>query len=155
MSWRDALRSGFREFRGLSWGRFIYKAKHLIRQHRIIHVPQPRKPLTSNPSIHLIYCRISLKIGRKQKAHRQQAHQEKAWRNAEKGRGKGKRGKMGQEESTIVDPSTPPQTLKARTLEALAEYIKDGRAKSIVVMVSRVHVTCFWCVLTCHRQAPV
>ena len=43
---------------------------------------------------------------------------------------------MGQDESRVVDPNAPPQTLSARTLEALAQYIKDGRAKKIVVMVS-------------------
>lgn len=43
---------------------------------------------------------------------------------------------MGQDESRVVDPDAPPQTLKARTLEALAQYIKDGRAQKIVVMVS-------------------
>jgi NAD-dependent histone deacetylase SIR2 len=79
----------------------------------------------------------SFKIGRKHKAHRQQAQQNKPWRNAEKGRkGKGKRGRMGQDESRVVDPTAPPQTLEARTLEALAQYIKDGRAQKIVVMVS-------------------
>jgi NAD-dependent histone deacetylase SIR2 len=79
----------------------------------------------------------SFKIGRKHKAHRQQAQQNKPWRNAEKGRkGKGKRGKMGQDESRVIDPTAPPQTLEARTLEALAQYIKDGRAQKIVVMVS-------------------
>ncbi|KAI4622090.1 hypothetical protein J4E83_004829 [Alternaria metachromatica] len=63
------------------------------------------------------------------------AQQNKPWRNAEKGRkGKGKRGRMGQDESRVVDPNAPPQTLSARTLEALAQYIKDGRAKKIVVM---------------------
>jgi NAD-dependent histone deacetylase SIR2 len=80
-------------------------------------------------------------IGRKHKAHRRQAQQEKPWRNSEKGRkGKGKvsRGKMGQEESTVVDPNASPRTLKARTLEALAQYIKDGRAQKIVVMVGSV-----------------
>ncbi|CAN9146380.1 unnamed protein product [Alternaria alternata] len=61
--------------------------------------------------------------------------QNKPWRNAEKGRkGKGKRGRMGQDESRVVDPTAPPQTLEARTLEALAQYIKDGRAQKIVVM---------------------
>jgi NAD-dependent histone deacetylase SIR2 len=43
---------------------------------------------------------------------------------------------MGQDESRVVDPNAPPQTLSARTLEALAQYIKDGRAQKIVVMVS-------------------
>jgi NAD-dependent histone deacetylase SIR2 len=67
--------------------------------------------------------------------------QGKPWRETEKGRGKdkgrgkGRRSKMGNEESRVVDPDTPPQTLNARTVEALAQYIKDGRAKQIVVMV--------------------
>lgn len=42
---------------------------------------------------------------------------------------------MGQESSTPIDESVPPQTLQGRTLEGLAKYIKDGRAKRIVVMV--------------------
>lgn len=37
----------------------------------------------------------------------------------------------------MVDPSTRPFTLKQRTTEALAQYIKDGKAKNIVVLVSR------------------
>ncbi|PMD57689.1 NAD-dependent deacetylase sirtuin-2 [Hyaloscypha bicolor E] len=42
---------------------------------------------------------------------------------------------MGQENShEQIDPSTPPRTLSARSLEAVAEYIKDGRPKRIVVM---------------------
>lgn len=97
---------------------------------------QPRRLIPNIP--HPLSLRApSYKIGRKHKAHRQQLSQSKPWREAEKGRGKGKgRFKMGNEESRIVDPSTPPQTLNARSLEALAEYIKDGRAKQIVVMVS-------------------
>jgi NAD-dependent histone deacetylase SIR2 len=82
--------------------------------------------------------RISFNIGRKHKAHRQQLAQDKPWRESEKGRkgkGKGRRRKMGNEESRVVDADTPPRTLKARTIEALAQYIKDGRAKKIVVMV--------------------
>jgi NAD-dependent histone deacetylase SIR2 len=83
---------------------------------------------------------ISSNIGRKHKAHRQQLAQGKPWRESEKGRGKGKgkgrHSKMGNEESRVVDADTPPQTLKARTIEALAQYIKDGRAKQIVVMVT-------------------
>jgi NAD-dependent histone deacetylase SIR2 len=91
--------------------------------------------------IHRFLRRVFVNIGRKHKSHRQQAQQEKSWRNSEKGRrgkGKGKRGKMGQDESRVVDADQPPQTLKARTLEALAQYIKDGRAQKIVVMVSSV-----------------
>ncbi|KAF1943894.1 NAD-dependent deacetylase sirtuin-2 [Clathrospora elynae] len=41
---------------------------------------------------------------------------------------------MGNEESRIVEPTAPPQTLRECTLEALARYIKDGRAQKIVVM---------------------
>ncbi|MCJ1309655.1 Sir2 histone deacetylase Hst2 [Agyrium rufum] len=41
---------------------------------------------------------------------------------------------MGQEQSTLIDESTPSQTLQARTVEAVARYIKDGRAKKIVIM---------------------
>lgn len=43
---------------------------------------------------------------------------------------------MGQDESRVVDADTAPQTLKARTLEALVQYIKDGRARKVVVMVN-------------------
>lgn len=41
---------------------------------------------------------------------------------------------MGQDESTIVDDSVPPQSLSARTLPAVAEYIQSGRGKKIVVL---------------------
>ncbi|KAH8760098.1 DHS-like NAD/FAD-binding domain-containing protein [Hyaloscypha sp. PMI_1271] len=42
---------------------------------------------------------------------------------------------MGQENShEQIDPSTPPRTLSTRSLEAVADYIKDGRPKRIVVM---------------------
>ena len=43
---------------------------------------------------------------------------------------------MGQEASTLVDESVSPQTLRERSVDAVAELIKDGRAKNIVVMVS-------------------
>ena len=95
--------------------------------------------LSHRPYLQLLHSH-SLKIGRKHKAHRQQLSQSKPWRESEKGRkgkGKGRRYKMGNEESRVVDANTPTQTLKARSLEALAEYIKDGRAQQIVVMVSR------------------
>ena len=42
---------------------------------------------------------------------------------------------MGQEQSSPVDESIPPQTLKDRSVESVAQYIRDGRAKKIVVMV--------------------
>jgi hypothetical protein len=93
---------------------------------------------------HRITCRYNfagLKIGRKHKAHRQQLSESKPWRESEKGRkgkgkkGKGGRSKMGNEESHMVDANTPPLTLRERSLEALAEYVTDGKARQIVVMV--------------------
>ncbi|PSN61405.1 NAD-dependent deacetylase sirtuin-2 [Corynespora cassiicola Philippines] len=78
---------------------------------------------------------------RKHKSHRQQLQSSKPWRNSEKGRkgkdkgrGRARHGKMGQEESHVVDDDTPTRTLEARTIEALAKYIKDGKARNIVVM---------------------
>ncbi|CAA9957061.1 NAD-dependent deacetylase sirtuin-2 [Pyrenophora teres f. maculata] len=107
------------------------------------YAQQLRSTATSIARRHLSVCPnrrfIPINIGRKHKGHRQQAQQDRPWRNAEKGRkgtgkGKGKRGKMGQEESRVVEANAPPKTLQARTLEALAQYIKDGRAQKIVVM---------------------
>ena len=42
---------------------------------------------------------------------------------------------MGQETSSPIDEHTPPQTLEKRDVASVAKYIKDGRAKRIVVMV--------------------
>lgn len=42
---------------------------------------------------------------------------------------------MGQESSSPIDESIPPQTLKDRTLGSVAQFIRDGHAKNIVVMV--------------------
>ncbi|KAM3557921.1 hypothetical protein MY1884_004262 [Beauveria asiatica] len=44
------------------------------------------------------------------------------------------RSKMGQEESRMVDESTPPQTLSERSITAVADYIKSGHVKRIAVM---------------------
>ncbi|EME42767.1 hypothetical protein DOTSEDRAFT_73528 [Dothistroma septosporum NZE10] len=41
---------------------------------------------------------------------------------------------MGNEESSPIDEATPPQTLTGRTIEAVAEYIRSGKANKIVVM---------------------
>ncbi|ATY59612.1 SIR2 family histone deacetylase [Cordyceps militaris] len=41
---------------------------------------------------------------------------------------------MGQEESSMVDDSTPPQTISERTISAIADYIKSGDVERIVVM---------------------
>ena len=42
---------------------------------------------------------------------------------------------MGNESSTPVAEDIPPVTLKARTLDAVADYIRDNNVKRIVVMV--------------------
>ena len=42
---------------------------------------------------------------------------------------------MGQEVSLSVDENTPSRRLKKRDLESVAGYIKDGKAKRIVVIV--------------------
>ena len=42
---------------------------------------------------------------------------------------------MGQEQSSPINEGTP-QTLRDRSIESIAEYIKNGRAEKIVVMVS-------------------
>ena len=41
---------------------------------------------------------------------------------------------MGQESSSLLDEATPPKTLPKRSLPAVAQFIKDGRARRIVVM---------------------
>ena len=45
---------------------------------------------------------------------------------------------MGQETSTLVDDDTPPDTLDARSIDAVAKLIRQRRAKKIVVLVSIV-----------------
>jgi hypothetical protein len=46
----------------------------------------------------------------------------------------------------MVDESVAPQTLKSRDLKGVADYIKSGRVKKIVVMVIRIFLysTPFW-----------
>lgn len=41
---------------------------------------------------------------------------------------------MGQENSQLVDESTPPETLESRSLSSVAKFINDGHARQIVVM---------------------
>ncbi|PNS20632.1 Conserved oligomeric Golgi complex subunit 4 [Sphaceloma murrayae] len=41
---------------------------------------------------------------------------------------------MGQDSSTPIDESVPPETLSSRTLDGVASYIKSGRAKKVVIM---------------------
>jgi NAD-dependent histone deacetylase SIR2 len=43
---------------------------------------------------------------------------------------------MGNQASTPIDESIPPETLESRTIEAVAKYVQEGRAKNIVVLVS-------------------
>ena len=70
-------------------------------------------------------------IGRKHKPHRSQkgGKAKSNWRSSV-----GRFFKMGQEGSTPVDESVPPVTLPSRTLDGLAEYIKSGKCRKIVVM---------------------
>ena len=44
---------------------------------------------------------------------------------------------MGNESSIPVEDDVPPATLKERTLEAVAEYIKEKNVRRIVVLASR------------------
>lgn len=41
---------------------------------------------------------------------------------------------MGNEESSPIDESVEPQTLTSRSIEAVADYIKSGRVRKVVVM---------------------
>lgn len=41
---------------------------------------------------------------------------------------------MGQEQSGLLEDDTPPITLTERSLSAVAQMIKDGEARRIVVM---------------------
>ncbi|KAK7915064.1 hypothetical protein PG985_012767 [Apiospora marii] len=41
---------------------------------------------------------------------------------------------MGNENSTLIDPDTPTQTLKERSLRAVADHIRNGGGKRIVVL---------------------
>lgn len=139
-SWHDAApRSDPRNYRG-TWGIWSRTRLSYLCFDALLTISSTNSYTYAPHSSHLRLLRRSpLKIGRKHKAHRQQLNQSKPWRESEKGRkegrGKGRRFTMGNDESRMVDADTPPQTLTARTVEALAEYIKDGRAKQIVVMV--------------------
>ncbi|RMZ22825.1 hypothetical protein D0859_13150 [Hortaea werneckii] len=74
-------------------------------------------------------------IGRKHKPHRsQQAGRPPKPQNSSRG-SVGRIFRMGNEESSPVDESVPPQTLSGRTLDALGEYIKSGKVSKICVMV--------------------
>lgn len=107
-----------------------------------VHLPSCAYILRFSSSAFRAYS----KIGRKHKVHRQQLQQGKPWRDSEKGRGpdktkgkgkgKGKGRNMGQDQSVPdVDEFTPPQSLSSRNLDGVAQYIKEGRARRIVVMV--------------------
>lgn len=41
---------------------------------------------------------------------------------------------MGQQNSQLIDPDTPPETLSERSLDAVAKLINDGEVKRIVVL---------------------
>ncbi|KAL4885352.1 DHS-like NAD/FAD-binding domain-containing protein [Aspergillus karnatakaensis] len=42
---------------------------------------------------------------------------------------------MGNESSTVIDQSTPPSVLDARTVDAVVKYIKENNVRKVVVMV--------------------
>ena len=42
--------------------------------------------------------------------------------------------KMGNQNSSPIDPSVEPDTLRERSLAAVAEYIRDGEVQQVVVM---------------------
>ncbi|KAJ4339275.1 Sir2 histone deacetylase Hst2 [Ascochyta clinopodiicola] len=77
---------------------------------------------------------------RRRRQEYRDTHESKPRRKAEKNRPKNRnrgqvgRRNMGNEESSMVDPSTKPRTLGARTTDALAKYIQDGKARKIVVL---------------------
>lgn len=88
-------------------------------------------------------------IGRKHKPHRQHAQGPPKGRHGkDKNPNRGKAGRgwsMGQDESTIVDESIPPSTLSTRDLDGVAKFIRDGRAKKVVVMVHRLPAVTLLC----------
>ena len=68
-------------------------------------------------------------------------------RHTKPGKTRLQRFKMGQESSSPVDESIPPQTLKDRTLGSVADFIRDGYAKNIVVMVGSLRSRQGWWIL--------
>jgi NAD+-dependent protein deacetylase SIR2 len=111
---------------------FAHHAFHiysLASKHKICRQPSLTDQANINHLRHII-----ANIGRKHKQHRGQKggkanKPSKSWRGSV-----GRFFRMGNEESTPIDESVPAETLKARTLEALADYIKSGKANKIVVM---------------------
>ena len=64
-------------------------------------------------------------IGRKRRERHRKAQAERPWW----------RHKMGNESSVPVEDDVPPATLRERTLEAVADYVKEKNVRRIVVMV--------------------
>jgi NAD-dependent histone deacetylase SIR2 len=58
---------------------------------------------------------------------------------------------MGNEESTVSDQSTRPSVLEARSMEAVAKYIKQNDVKRIVLMVCQIspHSELDVCLMQC------
>ena len=63
-------------------------------------------------------------IGRRRRERHQKSQAGKPWWR-----------KMGNESSVPVEDDVPPATLRERTLEAAADYIKEKNVRRIVVMV--------------------
>ncbi|KAK0263838.1 Sir2 histone deacetylase Hst2 [Friedmanniomyces endolithicus] len=104
-----------------------------LEQFRHIFQERSTSPTTIRHAINVLRYIITV-IGRKHKSRRDQAV---PISKAKPSRQRGPIGqffKMGNEESSPIDESVPPQTLSSRTLEGLAEYIKSGKASKIVVM---------------------
>lgn len=105
-----------------------------------MQLPAPRRhssPIPPHGSTIISVLRSLLAaIGRKHKPHRQSGAPGKAGK-AGKNRNRGIAGRifgMGQDSSTPIDESVPPERLSSRTLDGVAEYIKSGRAKKVVIM---------------------
>lgn len=88
-----------------------------------VHSASQFRSLTSYAKV-LQRARKSAAIGRRRRD-----------RNTKPVQNRQRRFKMGQESSSPVDESIPSQTLKDRTLGSVAQFIRDGHAKNIVVMV--------------------
>lgn len=105
-----------------------YHNKTLFRQFLAqLEIPPKSAPkLILSGTVLRSFKRYVAKIGRHRREKHQKPPRKAGWR----------RGKMGQESSSPVDESIPPKVLQSRTVEGVAKFIRDGRAKKIVIMVS-------------------
>jgi hypothetical protein len=59
---------------------------------------------------------------------------------------------MGNESSVPVEDDVPPTTLRERTLEAVADYIKEKKVERIVVMVCNFQLLAFHEITNCEQD---